>query len=155
MITKPRQLSVNSFLVACVVALILLTAAVLKWVYPSGRDPIFYEIIGALEAVLAVLLFFNHKSWRIWIVLSLIVSTWMGFSFYVTLFGLPCSCMGGSLDLPRGMSFILNGLMLLGACHVLSRHPEHSIRFRRLMWFFILFFIFGFILSSIYYNYQT
>lgn len=155
MIVRSRRPPLYFFLIACLIALILLTAAVLKWVYPSSRDPLFYGVIGGLEALLALSLLFYHNSWRVWVFLALVVSIWMGFSFYVTLFGLPCSCMGGALHLPRGISFSLNGLMFLGACHVLRRHPAHPIGFKRLIWFFGLFFILGFAFSVIYYNYQT
>lgn len=152
---KPHQPLINSFLTACLIALILITAAVLKWIYPPAQDPVFYWMIGGLEALMALSILFYWRSWRVWVLLALIVSIWMGFSFYVALFGLPCSCMGGSLQLPRGIAFVLNGLMLMGAWGVLSRYPAHPVNFKRLIWFFSLFFIIGFIMSAIYYNYQT
>ena len=141
-----------SFFIACLVALILLPAGALKWIYPPTRDSFFYGAIGGLEALLAVSLLIFHRSWRIWVILALIVSCWMGFSLYVTIFGLPCSCMGGALTLPRGMSLILNGVMFSGAWRVLARQPTHPIRFKRLIWFCSLFIIIGFLFSTIYYN---
>lgn len=142
---------INRF-IASLIALILVSAALLKWVYPPARNPLFFGLVGGVEAVLALALLTYARSWRVWLILVLIVSIWMGFSFYVTLFGLPCSCMGGSLILPRGISFALNGLMLVGAVIVLHRSP---IKLKQLIPFFILMFIFGFVTSIIYYNYQT
>jgi hypothetical protein len=155
MIAKQPQPFLSSFLIACLVAIILIPAAFLKWLYPPGRDPVFYMVIGGMEAFLALAVLVYWKTWRIWVLLALIVSVWMGFSFYVTLFGLPCSCMGGALQLPRGMSLSLNGFMLLGACKALHQHPAHLLTFKRLAWFFILFFILGLNLAVFYYNYQT
>lgn len=140
---------------ACVVALILIPAAILKWVYPPGRDPALFMVIGAIEAGLAVILLLYHKSWRAWIVLSLLVSIWMGFSLYTTVFGLPCPCMGSAYELPRGVTFVLNGVMLLGASNILSKYPSQSMNFRRLAMFFCLLFLIGFVSAVFYYNYQT
>ena len=137
---------------ALLIALLLLTAAVLKWVDLPGRNSVFYVVIGGLEALLALALVLYNKSWRAWVVLALVVSVWMGFSFYVTLFGLPCSCLGGSITLPRGMSLGLNGLMFLGAWGILHRYPTQPVRFKRLVWFFAAMFIIGFIISSLYYS---
>jgi hypothetical protein len=155
MVVKSSRPSLIFFLIACLTALILLAAAALKWFYSPARDPLFYEIVGVLEAILAFAVLFYWKSWRVWVFLVLIISIWMGFSFYATFFGLPCSCMGGSLSLPRGMSFSLNGLMLFGAWRVLKQHPAHPVGFKRLFWFFGLFFILGFTSAVVYYNYQT
>ena len=142
----------NSFFIACLVALILLAAAALKWIYPPHRDPLFYGVIGGLEALLAVSLLIYYRSWRVWVVLSLVVSSWMGYSLNVTIFGLPCSCMGSELTLPRGMSLILNGVMFFGAWRVLARQQTHPVRFKRLIWFCSFFLIIGFLFSVIYYN---
>lgn len=140
------------FIIACVVALILLPAAVLKWLYPSPRDSVLYMVIGVFEAVLALGLLLYYKSWRIWVCLMLIVSLWMGFSLYTVLFGLPCSCMGGAFALPRGVSLGLNGIMFLGTTTVLSHYPTDPVSLRRLIWFVGFMLIIGFIVSSLYYN---
>ncbi len=141
---------INRF-VAVLVVLILLPAALLKWIDPPAQDSLFFGLVGGIEALLALALLIYAKSWRVWVILVLIVSIWMGFSFYVTLFGLPCSCMGGSLILPRGISFALNGLMLVGASIVLHRS---RVDLKQLIPFYIFMFIAGFIVSTIYYNYQ-
>jgi hypothetical protein len=140
------------FLIAGLVALILLPAAAFKWIDPPAHDPSLYRVIGIFEALLALSLLIWYKEWRVWVVLALIASIWMGFSFYVALFGLPCSCMGGTLQLPRGVPLGLNGGMLLGALGALRVHPTHPIRAQRLLWFVALFFIVGFIISSVYFN---
>lgn len=155
MTAKRRQDRINSFLIACVVALILLPSAVLKWLYPPLRDPLFYEIIGGVEAALALALLIYSRIWRVWVLLALVVSIWMGFSLYTTVFGLPCSCMGGAFELPRGVTLILNALMAAGAWIALKHHPAHPVSFKRLFWFFIVFLIIGFTSAVIYYNYQT
>ncbi len=146
---------VNNLLTACVVALILIPAALLKWIYPPGRDPLLFMLIGAVEAVLAVVLLVYYRSWRVWVVLLLLVSIWMGFSLYTTVFGLPCPCMGSAYELPRGVTFALNGIMLLGASNVLRKYPSQSVSFRRLALFFFLLFLMGFVSSVFYYSYQT
>lgn len=141
-----------SFLMACGVALILLTAATLKWVSPPSHNPLFYMLVGGVEAVLAAYLLLYYKSWRVWIVLALAVSLWMGSSLYVTVFDLPCSCMGEVPELPRGTTLILNIGMFLGALTVLARHPEQPIGFRRIGWYLGVLFLVGFLFSIIYYN---
>lgn len=146
---------INNFLTACVVALILIPAAFLKWIYPPGRDPLLFIGIGVVEAILALILLIYYRSWRIWLVLSLLVSIWMGFSLYTTLFGFPCPCMGSAYELPRGVTFALNGIMLIGAVNVLRKYPSQSMSFRRLALFFCFLFLVGFITSVFYYSYQT
>jgi hypothetical protein len=152
MVSRRRACSVNSFLIACLVALILLPAALLKWSHPSIENPLIFMILGGLEAFLALGLLLYHRSWRVWVLLALIVSAWMGFSLYTTIFGLPCSCMGGSFLLPRGMPLGLSGVMFLGALRVLYHYPTDTVSFKRLIWFYLFLFIIGFISSTIVYN---
>lgn len=141
--------------IASFIALILLSAALLKWLSLPKQAPYFYAMVGGLEAILAVALMVYRDSWRVWTLLTLMLATWSGFSFYTTFFGLPCSCLGSIFLLPRGISLSLNGLMLAGAWHVLTRHPSHPAKLKRMIWFFTFFFIFGFVFSLFYYNYQT
>jgi hypothetical protein len=120
--------------------------------FPPPKNPYFYFIAGGLEAVLAGALITYYRSWRAWTVLMLMLAVWAGFSFYTALFGLSCLCLGLSLELPRGMSLIINGLMMLGAWTVLSHYPSHPIKFKRIILFVVLFFIIGFVIGVIYYN---
>ena len=113
--------------------------------------------VGSQELVndpIIIAKFFNPTGAGTWFASEYNPDTKIFFG-YVTLFGLPCSCMGGSLNLPRGLSFSLDGVMFLGAWTVLNRYPAHPVSFKRCIWFFGFLFIIGFMLSVIYYNYQT
>lgn len=143
----------KTFWIATLISLILVSAALLKWLFPPVRVSSFYVWVGGIEIVLAVALWAYRLSWRIWAVLVLVLAIWAGFSLYTTIFGLPCSCLGSALPVPRGTSLILNGLMLCGAWHILTCHPSCHIRFKEMSWFFAFFFIFGFVFSLFYNNY--
>lgn len=142
----------HSLLASSLIAAILIGAAILKWMFPAAKDPYFYFMIGGLEIVIAGALILYHHFWRAWTLLTLLLSVWLGFSFYTTLFGLPCSCLGSAIDLPRGLTLSINGLMLIGAWKMVDKERSHPIKLKRIVWFLILFFFIGFLISSIYYG---
>ena len=137
------------FTLAYLVAAVLLTTAVLKWIYLPPRHAALYGVVGGIEALLALGLLRNPKNWRVWICLTLLTSLCSGFSLYTTIFGLPCSCMGSGLDLPRGTSLFISFLLLGIAWAVLRRHPARPVTFKKIFGFYLIFMIIGFTFASI------
>ncbi len=139
-------------LISVVVGLILITTAILKWVFPSPRDPILYFIVGAAEAAFGAILIVCRRSWRVWALFTLVLSLGAGFSLYTTIFELPCSCFGAAFEFPRGVPLSLNGLMFAAAWRVLGSYPSHPIELRRIILFFSVFCVTGFVIAGIYYG---
>lgn len=155
MIAKKSRSTVKYFFTAAFIAIFLLLSAILKWLYPPAKNPVLYGLAGGVEAALGLLLLIKYYSWRIWVVLALVVSIWMGFSLFAAVFGLPCSCMGSAIDLPRGISLIINTVILAVTWMVLKKHPSRPLRLKRLLFFCIQFIIIGFITAVIYFNYKA
>ncbi len=78
------------FTLTYLVILILLTTAILKWIYLPPRHGALYGFVGVSEVLIAIGLMRNPKTWRVWICLTLLASLCSGFSLYTTIFGLPC-----------------------------------------------------------------
>jgi hypothetical protein len=134
--------------VASCIALILIGAAVMKWLFPAARDANLFFILGGIELVLAVGLVLFASSWQVWVMLALIVAAWAGFSLYTTVFGLPCGCLGGAFEFPRGTTLALNGVMLMGTWFVLNQHLARPLPLKRIGVFFVL----GFAAAYLYYQ---
>lgn len=128
---------------------ILLSTAILKWIYLPSRHAVIYGVVGGVELLLALGLMRNPKTWRIWIMLTLVASLCFGFSLYTTIFSLPCSCMGSVLDLPRGTSLFISLLLLGIGWEVLERHPARPVTLKRIFGFYLVFMIIGFTFGSI------
>lgn len=96
---------------AVVIIALLMTAAVIKIIYPSPLLNSFFLIISIFEIALAigVALFWNR--WKMWGILALVFATWGGYSLYAAIFGLPCLCLGVAVTLPHGTSLIANILL--------------------------------------------
>ena len=133
-----------------VVVLMLATAAFFKIIYPVPVFKTFYLGVSLFElGVAALLLCFSNK-WQAWNCLFLIFFAWGGYSLYTTIMGLPCSCMGAALSLPRGLSFSINMGMVIGSWCVLKNFGKAHLRFILLG---LLAGLCGFISASIVYKY--
>ena len=96
---------------AVVIITLLMTAAVIKIIYPSPLLNGFFFIISIFEISLAMgaAIFWNR--WKMWAILALVFATWGGYSLYAAVFGLPCMCLGVAVTLPNGTSLIANTLL--------------------------------------------
>lgn len=131
---------------------ILCVASIVKIVYPSPVLKDFYFIIGVFELLLgAGVLIFSHR-WETWALLALIFTAWGGYSLYSTIFGLPCSCLGAVVTLPRGVSFSVNCLVAGSSWALLLGSPLASKTFSWMRLFSIVLFFTGFAVAKIIYN---
>ena len=95
---------------ALILSLLLLIAAYGKLFYPSEGLYILDYIASVCELVLLANLILYCNRWKMWLIASSVFATWGGYSFFWYQVELPCFCMGASLDLPSGLSLIINGL---------------------------------------------
>ncbi len=140
-------------LAVAVIFLILCSAGIIKIFYPSPVLKNFYIVVGIFELLLAIALVLFSRRGEIWAVLVLVFAAWGGYAFYTTLFGLPCSCLGSALVLPRGVFFCLN-LAIFGTSWGLLKGTSFSLlNFRWLSVLSIVLFVVGFVLSMLIYNF--
>lgn len=127
-------------------------SGILKVAYPNPILKNFYLTVGIFELILATsLLFFSNRA-ETWLILLLVFACWGGYALYTTLFGLPCSCLGAALPVPRGVSFGLN-LTFFGSCWgVLKKIYPTLLNFKYLKLFSAACFVLGFIFAIVIYR---
>ena len=99
-----------AFLVALCIAIVLATAAIGKFFYPTEFFKIFDQIISGVEVVFICIIFFFRKNWKTWVGASLLFSVWSGYALFWYCLKLPCGCMGSMLNIPTLLSITLDGL---------------------------------------------
>jgi hypothetical protein len=107
-----RLISKISLYSATFVAVVLLLAALAKWLFPFplpyylDRISIFVEIFIAI-----LILIFNRRS-EAWSVLSLLISIWVGYSLFWLLQNSSCGCFGAFEGVTTGVAVGLDLLMI-------------------------------------------
>lgn len=144
-VNKMRALAVS------VIFLILCAAGVIKILYPSEVLKNFYIAVGVFELLLATALLVFSQRGEMWAALALVFAAWGGYAFYSTLFGLPCSCLGSAIILPRGVSFGLN-VAILGVSWRFFK-GINLLNFKWLWLLILILFISGFVSAVIMYNF--
>jgi hypothetical protein len=136
---------------AVVIITLLISAAVIKIIYPSPLLNGFFFIISIFEIALAmgVAVFWNR--WKMWAILALVFATWGGYSLYAAVFGLPCLCLGVAVTLPNGTSLIANTLLAALSWVVLKDFAISRKRAIKLALLSVLLIAFGFVSASFLY----
>jgi hypothetical protein len=135
-----------------IIAFILSLSLVFKFFYPIPAFRNFYIFISLFELTMVILLLAFYTRWFAWAGLACVFSLWGGYSLYTTIFGLPCSCMGSELMLPRGLSFALNILLTGASWFVLKGYTLDRQTIRKYMILCPFLFVVGFLSASIIYK---
>lgn len=116
---------------AVIIGLVLLTAAICKFIYPWEVVHHLEKSVAAFELVfvLALACFFR-KTW-IWLFSSQVFAAWAGYSLFWIFQALPCSCMGRAFELPKGVLFGADILFFALSLWVASKlgSSKHKILF--------------------------
>jgi hypothetical protein len=144
MATRNNSMRLFRVVLAVVIITLLITAAVIKIIYPSQLLNGFFFLISIFEIALAmgVAIFWNR--WKMWAILALVFATWGGYSLYAAIFGLPCLCLGVAVTLPNGTSLIANTLLAALSWVVLKDFGISRKRAIKLALFSLLLIAFGF-----------
>lgn len=147
-------LSKSSFriLLAVILISILALCAVIKILYPPLALRELYLGVGLFEFLLAAGLLFFWNRWEIWALMALVFATWAGYSLYSTIFGLPCSCLGSALAIPRGLTLMINALIIGGAWFVLIGFKPFQKKIRLIIILSCILLIIGFTSAYIIYK---
>ncbi len=129
--------------ISVIIATILFVAALIKMIYPLPDQNGFYLTIGISEILLGLILLFFSRNWKVWGLIILVLSAWGGYSFYSTIFGVPCSCLG-VVVFPRGVTLAVDLVMLAAAWAVFTQMTRKSI-----LLLSALVFIIGFIFANL------
>ncbi len=151
MATRNNSKGLFGVVLAVVIVILLITAAVIKIIYPSPLLNGFFFIISIFEIALAmgVAIFWNR--WEMWAILALVFATWGGYSLYAAVFGLPCMCLGVAVPLPNGTSLIANTLLAALSWVVLQDFRISRKRAIKLALLSLLLIAFGFTFASFLY----
>jgi hypothetical protein len=135
------------------ISLILLVAAITKIIYPSELLLDFYIALGVFEMILALSLLMFSGHWQVWAFLALVFATWMGYSSFATIVGLPCPCLGSAVDIPRGTMLVVDSLVLAPSWMLLMKDKRFTSKYvKKLAILSGLFFVVGFIFPEVIYK---
>ncbi len=140
-------------LLAIVLVLILAAAAIIKIIYPSPLLNDFFFGVSIFEIALAIALAIFWNQWEIWAFMTLVFTTFGGYSLYAAIFGLPCRCLGVAVILPRATSLIVNILIVMLCWVVLGGYNLKNAKTRQMVILSCTLFVVGFIAAS--YIYMT
>ncbi len=93
---------------AILIAILLILAAFAKWLYPHPQPFHIEKIAISVDLLAALLLLIFHRRVGIWILLSLLASVWLGYSFFWLLQRAPCGCFGAFEGVPAGVALGLD-----------------------------------------------
>ena len=135
-----------------VITFLLSLALVFKFFYPIPAFKNFYTVVSLVELLMVILLLAFYTRWFVWAGLACVFSLWGGYCLYTTIFGLPCSCLGAALMLPRGVSLALNGALTTSCWVVLKGYSLNSKVIHKLVVLCPFLFVVGFLSASILYK---
>jgi hypothetical protein len=101
-----------SITIALCIAILLLTAAVMKWLYPTHLPFHLDYIAASLEIGVAVLIIiFHRKAWA-WAWLSVLFSLWLGYTLFWFIQSENCGCFGNVLSKAAGVTTAINTIAI-------------------------------------------
>jgi hypothetical protein len=110
-----NKVSFFAFLIAFLLALVLLVAALAKIISPEYQIKNLDLAVGIFEILVALTtLIFCRKKW-LWLGVALILASWSGMALFWTVHDLPCGCFGSLDSLPRGTTLIFDLLFWIFA----------------------------------------
>lgn len=109
---NPRLASKISLYSAAFVAVVLLLAALAKWLYPFPLPYYLDRISLFIEIFIAILILLFNRRPGAWLVLSLLISMWVGYSLFWLLKNSSCGCFGAFEGVTTGVAVGLDLVMI-------------------------------------------
>ncbi len=94
----------GTFLSSLAISLLLLLAAIAKWVSPSGLPNHLDQYAAIVETIVAILLLFFRRHKVVWWLVLQMFALWLGYSLYWYITNQPCNCFGDVLELSAGIT---------------------------------------------------
>ncbi len=102
----------TSFISALALSILLLIAALAKWLYPVNLPMHLDWIALILEVCVALLLPFVHRMTWTWAGVSALFSLWLGYSLFWFIQNENCGCFGRALDISAGITTVINAIAI-------------------------------------------
>ncbi len=97
---------------ALAVSILLLLAAIAKWLYPTNLPLHLDRIALGLEICVALLLPLIHRKAWAWAGISALFSLWLGYSVFWFIQNENCGCFGYALDISAGITTAINAIAI-------------------------------------------
>lgn len=94
------------------IAILLILAALAKWLYPYPQPFYIEKIAIFVDVLVALLLIIFHRTIAVWLMLSLLASLWLGYSLFWLLQRAPCGCFGAYEGVSAGVALGIDLFMI-------------------------------------------